>query len=129
MYFLFLNYNLEITSGFTILLLTVRFNVLFISWMSLLFSYRMPDKSKKLPYDESQVIAAIAAVKNGSSFNAAAIKHGVPLLVFEKQQFFFKRCFLLLKKNGFLSRFCFFSVFFQKFLFNEFISLLKVVWV
>ena len=39
----------------------------------------MPDKSKKLPYDDSQVIAAIAAVKNGSSFNAAAIKHGVPL--------------------------------------------------
>ena len=47
--------------------------------MSLLFSYRMPDKGKKLPYDECQVIAAIASVKNGSSFNAAAIKHGVPL--------------------------------------------------
>ena len=34
------------------------------------------------------------------------------------------------KKNGFLSRFCFFFQFFsQKFLFNEFILLLKVVWV
>ena len=39
----------------------------------------MSNKKKKASYDQSQVISAIAAVKNGSSFNAAAIKYSVPL--------------------------------------------------
>ena len=40
---------------------------------------RMSDTKKKASYDQSLVIQAIAAVKNGSSFNAAAIKYGIPL--------------------------------------------------
>ena len=75
-------------------------------------------------------LEAVSSGENGYYFVQQSVGKLEWHIVFEKKLFFFQTMFFILEKKLFFIKILFFfQFFFQKIIFNEFILLLKVVWV